>query len=552
MAKNVIALRSVSAAAVIGLSLGLGATGAVAQDGEQPAGTAAQDGEQPAGTPAPAGNPAHPATINQTTGTLTIHKKANPESTSDPTGEEDANVSGTPLEGVGFKFFKIKDIDLNTNDGLAKAAKLKASDFTYADGAVAGADLYEDKNAVKGELTTDGDGVIKLENLPIGAYYVVETTPKPGFAPASPFIAFVPMTKGNAAKGGTEWNYDVHAYPKNYESTATKAVEDTNQQVGQDITFSITGDVPGGLDRDKGLTKFVFSDDLDQTKVTYKAGQTPTVEVLGADATADALGTLTYKDDFTVAVDEGTQKLTAELTKDGLAKFNKDYKTTGKKLRLSFAATVKASGELTNKATVVSNNGTGGGDYTTETNETKSYWAKVNIVKKDAEDEKKVLKGAEFEVYGSADNQCTEADLVEDNKIEVDGQKKWTTNDKGQVTINGLHVNDWDDNSGASEQQFKAYCLLETKSPTGYELLSKPIKLELKKTPETGFTGTAGEGATDVKAENYELTATVKNLEDTTPKLPLTGGAGIGILAAIAAVLIGAGALYARRNSKTA
>ncbi|QPK78903.1 SpaH/EbpB family LPXTG-anchored major pilin [Corynebacterium lizhenjunii] len=532
MAKNAIALRSVSAAAVIGLSLGLGATGAVAQEGGQPAGTAA-----------PAGNA---ATINQETGTLTIHKKANPETTGTPTGEVDPNVSGTPLDGVGFTFFKIDAVNLNTNAGLAAAANLDARNFTLANGQVAGATKYGE------EQKTNAAGEIKLSDLPIGAYYVVETTPKDGFAPASPFIAFVPMTKGNTADGGTEWNYDVHAYPKNYQSRAEKAVEDTNKQVGQDITFSITGDVPGGLDPVNGLTKFSFVDDLDEAKVAYKTGETTKVEILGANGevlTALAAG------DFTVNHTEATQNLEVTLTDAGLKKFNDGYKTTGKKLRLSFDVTVNAHGELANKATVISNNGTGGGDTTdttTPTNETKSYWANVKIVKKDAEDANVNLQGAEFEVYGSANETCDAADLNGD-KLTVKGKDKWTTAADGTVTIEGLHVNDFDDNSAASPEQFKAYCLLETKSPAGYELLSKPITLQLKKTDQTAFTATAGDGAeAEVNAQAYELTATVKNLKDTTPKLPLTGGAGIGILAAIAAVLIGAGALYARRNTKTA
>ena len=41
----------------------------------------------------------------------------------------------------------------------------------------------------------------------------------------------------------------------------------------------------------------------------------------------------------------------------------------------------------------------------------------------------------------------------------------------------------------------------------------------------------------------------VVNLEDSTPKLPLTGGMGIGILAALGALIIAAGAYSAKRRS---
>lgn len=44
----------------------------------------------------------------------------------------------------------------------------------------------------------------------------------------------------------------------------------------------------------------------------------------------------------------------------------------------------------------------------------------------------------------------------------------------------------------------------------------------------------------------------IKNVRQETPELPLTGGAGVGILAAIGAAIIGAGAWFARRNSAEA
>ncbi|MHC9829417.1 LPXTG cell wall anchor domain-containing protein [Corynebacterium diphtheriae] len=47
--------------------------------------------------------------------------------------------------------------------------------------------------------------------------------------------------------------------------------------------------------------------------------------------------------------------------------------------------------------------------------------------------------------------------------------------------------------------------------------------------------------------QNAALTITNKKVEG--PNLPMTGGAGVGILAAIGAAIIGAGAWFARRNS---
>lgn len=561
MTKNSIALRSVSAAAIVGLSFGIGAPVVMAQTTSTAAATPL------------------PSTINQTTGNLTIHKMANPTSTIAPTGTVQ-NASGTPLANVGFTTFKINGIDLNTNEGLALAASIKPTDFTYDvntktvkyNGTVAGITA----TAVGPEQKTDASGLITQTNISIGAYFVVESSPAPGYSPAAPFIAFVPMTnataddprttENEALTAGTTWNYDVHAYPKNYENKTVKKVEDTNQQVGEDIAFTIIGGVPANLDPTNGLTKFIFVDDLDETKIAYKetysldGGATqlkPTIDVL--DANDVKIGSLAYPGDFTVTVDPKNQKLTATLTDTGLAKFNTSYKTTGKKLALTFGAEVKQVGELVNTSSVITNNGSGSGDTTTDSDPTKSYWAAVKINKVDGASGSS-LAGAEFAVYGSLDATCDATDTVDANRIstktgDASGTMTdtWTTGADGTVVINGLHVNDWADNVTADAQQYKAYCLVETKSPQGYELLSKPIQLTLNKTDATNFTGATTDPAVKAAVTGaYELTATVKNLKDTTPQLPLTGGTGIGILAAIGAALVGAGAWFARRNSKKA
>lgn len=59
-------------------------------------------------------------------------------------------------------------------------------------------------------------------------------------------------------------------------------------------------------------------------------------------------------------------------------------------------------------------------------------------------------------------------------------------------------------------------------------------------------------------ARTYELASVqvgsnageVVNSDDTTPNLPMTGGAGVGILAAIGAIIVAAGVWFARRSAK--
>lgn len=93
-------------------------------------------------------------------GTLTLHKKADPSDTGTPTGNEDSGVQGTPLEGVGFTVYKVKNVDLTTNDGIAKAAGLKASDLVEN-----GKANLSKVEQINGEKLTQSNGEAKWENL---------------------------------------------------------------------------------------------------------------------------------------------------------------------------------------------------------------------------------------------------------------------------------------------------------------------------------------------------------------------------------------------------
>ena len=125
MKKNTLTIRSVTFAAVAGLSLGIAAPAAIAQD------TAIN---QAAGD--------SPLVNKNAKGALTIHKFGNPINEGTPSGTlEDAKDvernGGEALDGVGFTVYKINktadgatDIDVTTNEGLVAASKLKAADFS--------------------------------------------------------------------------------------------------------------------------------------------------------------------------------------------------------------------------------------------------------------------------------------------------------------------------------------------------------------------------------------------------------------------------------------
>lgn len=194
--------------------------------------------------------------------------------------------------------------------------------------------------------------------------------------------------------------------------------------------------------------------------------------------------------------------------------------------------------ELKNRADVIFNNPNTDKEVKNKTNEVVTYHGKLKVVKKDGKEAGKVLKGAEFELY-----QCTSAAVLGKGPLTVDGVKKWTTGDDGTFTIDGLHVTDFEDGKEAAPAT-KKFCLKETKAPAGYAL-PDPNVTEIEFTRAKISEKDKFEGDDEVT-----LVSEIKNIKQGTPKLPMTGGAGVGILAAIGAAIVAAGAWFARRGAK--
>ncbi|CAB0628709.1 isopeptide-forming domain-containing fimbrial protein [Corynebacterium diphtheriae] len=130
--------RSVTFAAIVGLSLGVSAPGAFAQDeGVQAENSPVVD--RPAVTQA-AQNPDSPLVNPNKKGSLTVYKYIGEPGTKvgTPTGTAaDGDKINDGFKGfeATFTIYKIKktiggkNIDLTTNDGLVAAAGIKASDY---------------------------------------------------------------------------------------------------------------------------------------------------------------------------------------------------------------------------------------------------------------------------------------------------------------------------------------------------------------------------------------------------------------------------------------
>ena len=479
--------RSVTFAAIVGLSLGISAPGALAQEN--------------AGTEQGAVNKANIDFAKK--GSITLYKKKGAESTTPATGKEMQDVPGEALQDVTYKITKL-DYDLQKGDWTkfpqnAADAKGHETDTTF-------------------EQTTGPDGKVAFENLDLGIYLVEETKAPAGIVSGAPFIVSVPMVN----EASDAWNYDVIAYPKNTETKTEKTVKDADKNIQDAYSYTINADAPT-WGEGKSLTAFRFEDQLDQRldfqKVTeVKAGET----VLTAG-------------DYTVNDPKANgNKLVVTLTEQGLAKVK-----SGDKLSLTFEVKRNKVGdttELKNQADVIFNNPNTGNEVKNKTNEVVTYHGKLKVVKKDGKEADKVLEGAVFELY-----QCTSVSEL-GSKIKIGNAENWTTGADGTFTIDGLHVTDFEDNKEAPAT--KKFCLKETKAPAGYALPEKDVT-------EIDFTrGKIAEIGELNGDDKITLVSEIDNIKQDTPNLPMTGGAGVGILAAIGAAIVAAGAWFARRTAR--
>ena len=472
------------------------------------------------------------------TGSITIHKlvKNDTNGTTAGNGLEDANASGTPLGNVTFTAERLTNVDLTTQAGWEKLAGFNGD---VAAAKATGVDAAKEK-------TTGADGLAKFDGLTLGAYIVTETETPAGYVGSKPFIITVPMTHPTDLN---KWVYDVHAYPKNSKAGVDKTVkDDTTPAIGSEISYTIKSDVPAAqaLDYYDVVDQYDKRVELPEAKVALKIVDGKTGEVALVKDTD-------YKLISADGTDGKTKFWTAEFTAAGRQKLLDNRKDDTTKVQMDLVGTVKdkveADGLFKNKAILLPNapsNGwtPGSGevpppDY--PNSEVVSKFGKVKITKVSAKDTAAKLQGAEFEVY-----QCTpqstptanfeSVDATLDKKLSPAGTTTFETDANGEVTIDGLRNNDWENNEAVANPGW--YCLVETKAPEGFELQTRPIAFQILQT--------------NSKADNeYTLATTVKDV----PKnggfnLPLTGAAGIGVLIGAGALLVGGSGAIALANKR--
>ena len=472
------------------------------------------------------------------TGSITIHKlvKDANNGTTAGNGLEDANASGDPLGNVTFTAERLTNVDLTTQAGWEKLASYNGNvDTAKADGV----------DAAK-EKTTGADGLAKFDGLTLGAYIVTETETPAGYVGSKPFIITVPMTHPTDLN---KWVYDVHAYPKNSKAGVDKTVNDADTPaIGSAISYTIKSDVPAA----ESLAYYDVVDQYDK-RVELPEANVALKLINGKTGEVALVKDTDYKLKAADGTDGKTKFWTAEFTAAGRQKLVENRKDDTTKVQMDLSGTVNdkvgTDGLFKNKAILLPNAPSNG--WTPESgtvpppdypnSEVVSKFGKVKITKVSSVDATAKLKGAQFEVYKCTPQSTPAAnfesvDATLDEKLSPAGTTTFETDANGEVTIDGLRNNDWENNEAVANPGY--YCLVETKAPEGFELQTRPIAFQILQT--------------NSKADNeYTLATTVKDV----PKnggfnLPLTGAAGIGVLIGAGALLVGGSGAIALANKR--
>lgn len=507
--------------------------------------TAAEIGNEGDGTELPDGTPTNPAVKGiQFDVYLLTPKVTDPKTPDTPPSDKD-----------GWTYSR------NSNEltvtkgsiGYGYTLTLKTADSAFVDG------------------KTNADGELKYSELPAGYYYVEENlAASTGYqvqgngnedknitSAAKPFIVAVPMTTPD----GEGWNDDVHVYPKNQGLTPEKKPNKPSVNVGDEVEWTITANVPSDI---ADYTQFDIIDELDKRLnfVFDTSDIDASVIVTGVDASSRVIVTLVKTDDYTVTRTAATasdkEKIVISLSPAGIAKL---AATSGvEKISVSFKTTV--NGNITSDLENVIEN-TADIEFENDSNpdgeKVTTPPSEVNtgeiFIDKKAADGTTNLAGAEFKLA------LTEADASDGKylKVKLDATNKYIVDilkegENGYDTAYPWVVRPHETDSAKLGLQsgvfyatsfeglqthtvsgttttWNSYWVVETKAPSEYNLLGSPVEVTFK------------DGLT-----SYVLSETVINKKGFL--LPNTGGVGSVILVVVGIALVGFAIIISMNKKK--
>lgn len=519
----------------------------------------------------------------------------NPAGTKRANGDEVKDLQNRkPVSGVKFTLWRVKkknkissdEIDLSQSSGWEKIKKLEDLVATTTAGKKTAHDFIsgnnpefeKDENSKK-EMTTNSTGEAKFDKLAMGLYYIEETDISGAKVDnksvsitkaVDPFFVTTPLANETTKK----WIYDVNVYPKNDTSNdlpkKTPAVSPNKLNIASDKSTTMSWDITIPLNLVSPATKFTtikFTDPLMKDLEFDAASGISNVKISkfakGSDTASTTNGDskdLTKDTDYTVNADatktytvnnesKNFTLVTVNLNEFGLNKANELYAKRGDNvLKLTAKITAKVKQGATKVVNVINtevNNTVTGqkddpkpcvpttGKPCDNPGQSVTNFAtlKVTKVNEQTGQDKKTLKGAEFEVYSMKDNNANPTKNEEvtgnNNGNTKVNDVKLTTGDNGEASVE-LFIGNGDTTS-------KKYCIVETKAPAGYQPSDTPTCYDL-----------TVEGQADAATKNSK--EVVNNLSTALDKivgaLPMTGARGLVLLTAFGIVGLGGTLFY--------
>ena len=438
------------------------------------------------------------------------------------TGYKDAIKSalGTSFTGTTDEEYAAAVLALKDTEG---AVQKFANDFT--------AEALTKKlsaTANSGKITEENKTSYTFENLAAG-YYLVYVT---GGKEIQSSLVTVDETT-------TTVNLKTEA------PSITKTADKETAEIGQVVKYTVTGAIPDTTGYDQ--YQYIIHDELskgldfvnDANGTALEEGATTvTVAVAFGEEIADA-----SKAPTTATLDS-TNKKKMSLDLSEWVRANQTNK--GKAFTVTYYAKVNKDAVVTEKNNAQLEYGNNPKETTKTTpSEAKTPTYPLDILKKEKTSEKE-LAGAKFSLY------TTEADAkAGTNAITVSGSDgKYVVDPTSKNTVFESVASIEGENYNLHVNGLKAgdYWLVETEAPAGYNKLTAPIKVTIKKSADADVNNwTISKDGVDEKDKIIDIENSTGSL------LPSTGGMGTIIFAVIAAILVlGVAVSFIRDKRKNA